>query len=113
MVENTRSSQAGDIVTDTPELTLEELCRVCGLPQQQIETYIAEGVVEPQGTERPQWRFSHMSLITVRRASRLERDLGVNAAGVALAFDLMAQVDELKSRLARFEQNAEEGTSED
>lgn len=94
----------GDIVTDTPELTLDDLCGSCGLSREQIVSYVAEGIIEPQGSEGVHWRFSQTSLITVHRATRLERDLGLNPAGVALALDLMGQIETLKRRLARFEQ---------
>ena len=55
-------------------------------------------------TEPAQWRFTQMSLVTLRRAGRLERDLRLNAAGVALALELMDEIEHLKRRLARFEQ---------
>ena len=112
MAQKAQSPHTGDLIADTPELTLQELCRACGLSQEQVEAYVAERIVEPRGRECVRWRFSHMSLIAARRARRLERDLDLNAAGVAVAFDLMAQLDVLKSRLALLEHNVEGALSE-
>ncbi len=98
---------AGDLVTKTPELTLADLCESCGLTEELITTYVAEGIIEPQGSDKVHWRFSRIHLIKIHRASRLERDLGLNAAGVALALDLMDQLNELKRRLLQYERHGE------
>ncbi len=103
MPEKSSSAFLGDIVTRTPELTLADLCERCGLPEELIVTYISEGIIQPEGESPGQWRFSRLTMMEVRRASRLERDLDLNAPGVALVLDLMRQIEELKGRLARFE----------
>ena len=92
-----------DLVSDIPELTLGDLSGACGLTVEHINAYVAEGIIEPHGSSPGEWRFSQISLVRVRRARRLERDLGLNIAGLALALDLMTQIENLKSRLARFE----------
>ncbi len=96
---------SGDLVTKTPELTLDDLCESCGLTKELITTYVSEGIVEPQGSDKMQWRFSRIHLIKVRRASRLERDLGLNAAGVALALDLMDEIEVLNRQLLQYERH--------
>lgn len=113
MPDEAQSTQSGDVVTDKPELTLDDLCSACGVPLEKISAYVAEGIIEPHGSEHEHWRFSQLSLITVRRASRLERDLGLNTAGVALAIDLMAQIEMLKRRLAHFEQDTSQSNSKE
>ena len=103
MPEQKKSSELGDLVTDRPELTLADLCESCDLSEELITTYVSEGIIEPQGTSMTQWRFSRIAVIEVRRARRLEHDLGLNAAGVALALDLKDQIEELKRRLLQYE----------
>jgi chaperone modulatory protein CbpM len=107
MADHNQPPASGDLVTKTPELTLADLCENCGLTEELIATYVSEGIIEPQGSDKMQWRFSRIALIKVHRAVRLERDLGLNAAGVALALDLMDQVDELKRRLLQYERHGE------
>jgi chaperone modulatory protein CbpM len=43
--------------------------------------------------------------VRVQKAHRLERDLGLNPAGAALALDLMAQIDELKTQIRRLQRD--------
>ncbi len=107
MPKQDRSTHTGDIVRDAPELSLDDLCTACGLSREQITAYAVEGVIEPKETEPVRWRFSHLSLVQLRRAARLEHDLGLNVPGVALALDLISQVETLKRQLARFEQQEE------
>lgn len=106
MPERVSSAPEGHIVTDAPELSLEEVCGACGLTTEEIATYVAEGVIEPRGPGISGWRFSRTSVIVLRRARRLECDLGLNAAGVALALELLAEIETLKLRLARFERQS-------
>jgi chaperone modulatory protein CbpM len=43
-----------------------------------------------------EWRFSGAALRRARIALRLERDLGVNLPGVALALDLLEELQRLR-----------------
>ncbi|HEY3635873.1 MAG TPA: chaperone modulator CbpM [Caldimonas sp.] len=91
----------GSIVEEDVELTTLELCRACRLSEQQIELWVFEGVLEPRGESRDSWRFGGDSLARMRVATRLMRDLELNAPGAALALDLLERIAELESRLAR------------
>jgi hypothetical protein len=48
-------------------------------------------------------RFSPDAATRLARAIRLRRDLGLNYAGAVLACELLARIDELEQRLARYE----------
>ena len=91
----------GRVVEDEVELTLVELGRACDASEEQIEHWVFEGVLEPIGRTRAEWRFAGRSLARVRLASRLSRDLELNASGVALAIDLLERIASLESRLGR------------
>jgi chaperone modulatory protein CbpM len=90
-------------ILDDLELTLVQLCQICQLPTERIFALVEEGIVEPLGDEPNQWRFRSVTITRIQRAHRLERDLGVNMAGVALALDLLEEIDQLKRRLQRFQ----------
>ncbi len=105
MPEKSLSPQTGSIVTRKAELTIDDLCTACGLSKEKVVTYVAEGIIEPQGDVSVEWRFSQTTVVELHRARRLEEDLGLNEAGIALAFDLLSQIDDLKRRLAHFEQD--------
>jgi chaperone modulatory protein CbpM len=91
----------GSVVEDEVQLTIVELGRACEAPEEQIELWVLEGVLEPSGRSPQEWRFGGASLARVRLASRLARDLELNASGVALAIDLLERIDALESRLGR------------
>ena len=62
---------------------------------------IEEGVIVPGGDAPEVWRFSALHLRRARVAIRLQRDLGVNLAGAALALQLLDELDTLRSQLRR------------
>ncbi len=113
MSEEPRSAHAGTIVSGTAELTIDQLCSTCGLPKEKIVTYVAEGVIEPLGEATVEWRFSQTTVVEIHRARRLEQDLGLNEAGLALAIQLLSQIDDLKRKLARIEPGDQESSPTD
>jgi len=90
---------SGIILEEQTELTLAEVCRACTVNVNCIVELVEEGVITPIGREPHRWRFSgtHMRRATV--ALRLQRDLGVNLAGAALALQLLDEVEALQARL--------------
>ena len=102
MNERTISSAVrGSVVEEDVELTIVELCRACRTSEHEIELWVVEGVLQPRGASRESWRFGGDALARIRVATRLTRDLDLNAPGVALALDLLDRIAELESRLAR------------
>lgn len=97
------SALSGELLDEEVELTLEELCRACQLPTAQVLDLVEEGIVEPVGRDPADWRFRAITLRRMRCARRLVVDLRVNAAGAALALDLLDEIERLRSRLARME----------
>jgi chaperone modulatory protein CbpM len=87
------------IVEEQTGLTLAELCSACAAQADFIHELIAEGAIEPAGPEPAQWRFTGVQLRHVSVAVRLQRDLGVNTAGAALALQLLDEIDTLRERL--------------
>ncbi|WHI49089.1 chaperone modulator CbpM [Microbulbifer sp. VAAF005] len=93
---------SGVLLDEESELTLSELCRACGVPAERIIALVEEGIIEPRSRE-VQWRFSGICVRRVRRVYSLERDLGVNLAGAALAIELLEEIERLQAHLARLE----------
>ncbi len=87
------------VVEEQVELTFTELCRACGAGEEHVRAWIAEGVLEPAGELPADWRFTGNALRRARLARHLARDLEINAAGVALALDLLEEIEGLRARL--------------
>ena len=89
----------GEILEDLPEITLAQLCRRCQVDAELVLDYVEAGLLEPVGRDRTQWRFGRVSLVRLRQAQRLQRDLGVNIEGAALALELLDEITALRRRL--------------
>ena len=83
--------------------SLTEVCRVCGSDKEWVIELVEEGILQPAGESRDQWRFTGGSLHKAMRARRLQRDLDLNLAGVALTLELLDEIEALRSRLRRLE----------
>ena len=98
-----KTTLVGTILEEEVVLSLGELCRASRLSAERVIELAEEGVIEPVGRSPESWRFRGTSLRRIRCAQRLEDDLGVNTAGVALVLDLLEELERLRVRLERFE----------
>ena len=96
--------QTGDLLEEDAELSLAQLCNACEITEAQIIELVDQGVIDPLGHEPASWRFQSISLRRVRLTQNLQRDLGVNTPGAALALDLLEELEQLRARLRRFEE---------
>jgi len=84
------------LLDDSVEFSLAELCSLCSISEEILVEIVAEGIVEPLGHGRAQWRFSGLALTRVQRVVRLQHDFGVNLPGAALALELLEEVERLR-----------------
>lgn len=99
MPANPASPQSVVVLDEAEEITLADLTRTCRVHAEWVMELIEEGVLEPRHAGGAQWRFSATSIVRVEKARRLQRDLGVNLPGIALALQLLDRIDALESRL--------------
>ena len=95
----------GVILDEHVQFTLSDLSQACTRHAEWIVELVEEGILEPRGREQRDWRFTVESLSRAHKAMRLQRDLQVNLAGVALVLDLVDQLDILRARLHRIEKH--------
>jgi len=89
-------SSVVEVVETDMVFTTVQLGRACHVDAAALEELVSQGILEPQGTGPEDWRFAGANLQRAKTALRLIRDLGVNAAGAALALELMAQMEALR-----------------
>jgi len=99
MTNNEYETQVGVIIDVDSGLTLSQLCRVCAVHADYVIELVEEGVIQPHGEEITQWYFPGLSIQRTRKARRLQADLGINLAGVAVILELLDEVDSLRLRL--------------
>jgi chaperone modulatory protein CbpM len=91
----------GSVLDDDTEMTLVELCQACSVHEDDVRVWVSEGVLHPSAEPGQPMRFRGAALRRARVAVRLTRDLEINTAGVALALDLLDEINELRARLVR------------
>jgi chaperone modulatory protein CbpM len=101
-----REIVSGVLLDERTELSLSDVCRACSVHVEWIVSLVEEGVLDPQGADPASWRFSAVQLRNVQRISRLQRDLGTNLAGAALAVELIEEIEALRERLAALDRLA-------
>jgi len=94
----------GILLDEQTELSLIDLCCACSSSEEWIIELVEEGALEPVnlqsiGKQHEQWLFTADSLQKARTAKRLQRDLNINLAGIALALNLLEQIESLEARL--------------
>lgn len=89
----------GILLDETFSVSFAELRGLCGANGRLVKLMVTEGLLRPQGRHPDEWRFSGMEIRRARRAMRLRRDLDLNLAGVALALDLLDELESLRKRL--------------
>jgi chaperone modulatory protein CbpM len=105
-----------ELLDERLRLTLRDMCRICGVHADFLMELIDEGVIAPrladEGPQRPDqrrepgtpppgppsWRFDGIAVVRVQRAVRLQQDLGVNLPGIALALELLDELEALRRR---------------
>ena len=97
----TSKTLKGVLLDEQAELSLQDLCHACSTSTEWVVELVDEGVLEPIGHEQEHWRFSGPSVLRARAAMRMQQDLQINLAGVALALELMEEIEAMRERLRR------------
>ena len=91
----------GVVVEEEIVFSLSGLCQAADASPDQVLGLIDEGLLQPTGDAPQDWAFRGPSLHTTRTALRLNRDLALGTAGVALVLDLLEEISTLRARLQR------------
>jgi chaperone modulatory protein CbpM len=96
-----RGSEAiqGVVLDEALIVDLEELTRLCGISSELLVWMVGEGLLQPTGRAPREWRFSGLQIRRARRALRLRRDLELDWSGIALALDLLDELEDLRARI--------------
>jgi chaperone modulatory protein CbpM len=101
----------GVLMDEDTEFSLDEFCYACSSSIKWVVTLVELGALDPVNyqqislDEQTQWKFSAHSLKRARTAMRLQRDLEINEAGIALALDLLEEIEILESKVQKLSKN--------
>lgn len=103
MENNQHETLNGVLIDADTGLSLVQLCRACSVHADYVIELVEEGIIQPHGEEITRWYFPGLCIQRTRKAQRLQSDLGINLAGVAVILQLLDDVDELSRRLKELE----------
>ena len=83
------------ILNEASVFTLAEVCHSCGADSHFVYALVQEGVIRPRGKRVNEWMFDGLSVVRIRKAYRIHRDLHVNLPGIALAFQLLDRTNNI------------------
>jgi chaperone modulatory protein CbpM len=89
----------GVVLDENTLVTFTELCQSCDVGSDVVAEMVEIGILDPTGDGPGDWRFEAGALRRAATAARLQRDLGVNLAGAALALELLERIERLEARL--------------
>jgi chaperone modulatory protein CbpM len=99
MTANNEKTLSGELFDETTEITVVELCRVCSVEARLVDELIEEGILEPAGRKSGTAVLPYSSVRRTRTVIRMQRDLGVNVPGAALALELIEQIHRLQAKM--------------
>jgi chaperone modulatory protein CbpM len=96
-------------MSNTLVIDMQEFCEVVDLPAAYVIEIVEHGILEPQGRQPDEWLFDSAALSIARRAVKLHHELQLEWDGVALALNLLEELERvraenrmLRQRLGRF-----------
>jgi chaperone modulatory protein CbpM len=101
MNERDVNALTGIVFDETTEITVTDLCEVCSVERTLIDQLVAEGILDPVVGRPDELYFHYASVWRIKTVVRLQKDLGVNLAGAALALDLLERIEGLQRQLRK------------
>jgi chaperone modulatory protein CbpM len=96
------------IIADYSENTwhsVDQLREMFNISESLMRELIAHDIILPVGVQSAEWSFDMVQLKRLQTALRLQHDLEVNLAGVALVLELMDELETLRSRTTFLEKH--------
>lgn len=73
-----------------------EICQLTQISTQRMVKIVEYGIINQADSEPESWVFDSDMIPTIHKALRLYRDLNLNWSGVALAMDLLDEIETLR-----------------
>jgi MerR family transcriptional regulator/heat shock protein HspR len=80
---------------------------LAGMHPQTLRIYESRGLITPKRSPKNTRLYSQEDVERLRRIQELTSELGMNLAGVEKVFELEGQLDRMRRRMRRLEQQAE------
>ena len=82
-------------------VSINDLVELSGLTETDVHELVECGTLIPLDADEIPWSFSADCVVTVRKASRLRDDLELDSHALAIALNLLKQIESLEIELAQ------------
>ncbi|MFI4919573.1 MAG: chaperone modulator CbpM [Legionellales bacterium] len=89
----------GVLIEETTTFSFIEVCHKYHLPEPLLIEMIEQGLFDQKSTDLEQIALDQKALRRIESALRLHRDLDINLPGVALALDLLDELENMQLEL--------------
>jgi chaperone modulatory protein CbpM len=96
---NKDSLLIGVLIEETTTISFVEVCRKYNIPKELLSEMVEQGLFPNQPNEPEKITLSQKELRRIESAFRLHRDLGINLPGVALALELLEEMEKMHQEL--------------
>ncbi len=80
-----------------PQLNVEEFCHCASISETLLHELVEHSIAVPvAGVHAHEWLFNITTVSIVKKATRIHRDLAIDWAGIALALNLLDDIEKLK-----------------
>ena len=91
--------------SQSSEISLRELSEIAGLSLDELTVWMSYDIIRPAFIANDEYYFTLAELQRLKTALRLQRDLELNLAGIALVLELLAEVQDLREQNALLERH--------
>jgi len=92
----------GVLIEETTTYTVKQVCNKYNIPKELLIEMMEQGLFSNKTTRIDKLELNEKELRRIESAFRLHRDLGINLPGVALALDLLDQIEQMHHELDIF-----------
>jgi chaperone modulatory protein CbpM len=89
----------GLLIEETTTISFHEVCQKYSIPEELLSEMIEQGLFADQCADKEQIALDQKALRRLEAAFRLHKDLGINLPGVALALDLLEEIEKMRQEL--------------
>lgn len=97
---STETLLIGVVIEEEISNSMTQVCAQYRIPEQLLLEMIEQGLFENHKISAESFTMTPQDKRRMESAFRLHRDLGINLAGVALALDLLEELEEVRQELA-------------
>ncbi len=89
----------GVLIEETTTISFYEVCHKYNISEELLSEMVEQGLFPNQPSDKDRIALDQKALRRLEAAFRLHKDLGINLPGVALALDLLEEIEKMHKEL--------------